>query len=362
MQILIVSPSLNPTQNINGISSMTNFIIENNSCFDYVHFELGRKDNEKGGFRRIGSILQKFKEWKCLLRKYPDALVHYNFPLEKPSVLRDTPFMHEAIRTGHKMVVHIHGGRLLTSANIPFPFRQILNHVFSWQVLFIALSDKEVEILRNKFQAKKVVSLPNCIDLRDSKIFERHYYDKTSPLTLGYLGRITSTKGMEYLLKACILLKKRNIPYRLKLAGIEDVNERFISQFSNSLDDHFEYCGSVTGEIKNNFLRSLDLLVMPTFFEGLPLSLLECMSYGIVPIITPVGSITTVVTDQQNGMFIKVKDTDSIVEAITYLHAHRDKLEHMSISARNTIYEHFNPSIYISNLNNIYNKCLNLQK
>ena len=96
---------------------------------------------------------------------------------------------------------------------------------------------------------------------------------------------------------------------------------------------------------------------MPTFFEGLPMSLLECMGYGVVPIITPVGSIPTVITDQYNGLFINVKDAESIVEAVCFLHTHREKLEQMSKSSCNYIFKHFDPQTYINCLNTIYSNC-----
>ena len=355
MQIIIVSPSLDPSKNVNGISSMTKFIIENNPNYDYVHFELGRKDGERKGIYRVGSIFHGYKKWKHLLKKYPNALVHYNFPLEKPSILRDTPFMRAALKNGNKMVVHIHGGVYLSSASIPFPFRQILEHIFSWQIPFITLSEKEAETLKKRFHAKHVISLPNCIDLKDAKVYDREYNDESHPLTLGYLGRIAKAKGMDYLLQACCMLREHNIPFHLKLAGVEEIEGQFLPRFAKMLGNQFEYSGLVSGEDKNNFLKSLDVLVMPTFFEGLPMSLLECMSYGVVPVITPVGSIPTVVTDHQNGIFIKVKDTQSIVEAITYLHTHRDILEKMSTSSRNFIFEHFDSQTYIDNLNDIYN-------
>lgn len=357
MRIIIVSPSLDPTKNVSGLSAVTRFVIENNPHQDYVHFELGRKDGEKGGIYRVSSIIRKYKDWKCLLKTYPDAIVHYNFPLEKPSIIRDTPFMNAALKNGNKMVIHIHGGVYLTSESIPFPFRQILKHVFSWQVPFITLSEKEAGILRNKFSANHVVSLPNCIDLKDAKTFDRKCKDISSPLTLGYLGRIAKTKGMDYLLQACCILKERHIPFCLKIAGAEEVEGQYLPQFSNQLGNQFAYAGIVSGESKNAFLQSLDVLTMPTFFEGLPMSLLECMSYGAVPVITPVGSIPTVVTEGQNGLFIKVKDTQSIVDAITYLHTHRDKLEQMGKSSRNYIYEHFDSDCYIDKLNNIYSTC-----
>ena len=336
---------------------MTRFIIENNPHHNYIHFELGRKDGEKGGIHRVNSVIRRFKDWKSLLKTYPDAIVHYNFPLDKLGIARDTPFMRAVLKNGNKMVVHIHGGVYLTSESIPFPFRQVLEYVFSWNVPFITLSETETEILRNRFHAKHVVSLPNCVDLQDSRTYDRKYKDTSTPLTLGYLGRITKTKGMDYLLQACCMLKESQIPFYLKIAGAEEIEGQYLPLFCKTLGTQFVYSGIVSGESKKAFQQSLDVLAMPTFFEGLPISLLECMSYGAVPVITPVGSIPTVVTEGRNGMLVKVKDAESIVDAITYLHTHRDRLEQMSKLARNYIYEHFDSDSYIDKLNNIYTAC-----
>ena len=358
MRIIITSPSLDPTKNVSGLSAVTRFIIENNPHQDYVHFELGRKDGEKGGIHRVNSVIRRFKDWKRLLKTYPDALVHYNFPLEKPSIIRDTPFMRAALKNGNRMVIHIHGGVYLTSESIPFPCRQMLNYVFSWHVPFITLSETEAETLRKRFHAKHVVSLPNCVDLKDAQTFRRKYKEDSIPLTIGYLGRIAPTKGMDYLLQACCMLKESQIPFCLKIAGAEELEGQYLPQFSNQLGNMFVYAGIVSGESKKAFQQSLDVLAMPTFFEGLPMSLLECMSYGVVPVITSVGSIPTVVTEGQNGILIKVKNAQSIVDAIAYLHIHRDRLEQMSKSARNYIYEHFDSDSYIDKLNSIYSTCL----
>ena len=81
MRIIITSPSLDPTTNVSGLSAVTRFIIENNIHHNYVHFELGRKDAEKGGIYRVNAVIQRFNDWKCLLQAYPDAIIHYNFPL-----------------------------------------------------------------------------------------------------------------------------------------------------------------------------------------------------------------------------------------------------------------------------------------
>ena len=93
MNIIITSPSLNPKVNVSGISSVTQFIISNNRKQNYLHFELGKKDKEKGGWHRIPALIKKYREWKNVLALHPDAIVHYNFPLSKASLLRDPWFM-----------------------------------------------------------------------------------------------------------------------------------------------------------------------------------------------------------------------------------------------------------------------------
>lgn len=81
-EIIITSPSLNPKENVSGISSVTKFIIDNTPKAQYLHFELGKKDKEKGGWHRIGALIGRYRDWKKMLAEHPDAVIHYNFPVE----------------------------------------------------------------------------------------------------------------------------------------------------------------------------------------------------------------------------------------------------------------------------------------
>lgn len=360
MKIIITSPSLNPNENVSGISSVTNFIIANNKSEEYIHFELGKKDNEPGGWRRIKALAERYCAWKRLLAEEPAAIIHYNFPLSKASILRDPWFMGYAMAKGRKMAVHIHGGLFLTAPAIPTYLRRILQKVFSWRVPFIVLSETEKRILTEKFKAADVTVLPNCVDLSDALLFERSAKstDDSRPLRIGYLGRIEPNKGMSELLEAGKKLKEEGIDFRLVFAGKEQTEGEYLPTYAAALGMSFEYAGLVSGEKKNAFLRSLDAFVLPSYFEGLPMSLLETMSYGAVPIVTPVGSIPQVVENGKNGLFIKKKDTASIVNAIRELNADRSLLRQLGDAARSTIFEHFSTNKYISLLNNIYKSLL----
>ena len=373
-EIIITSPSLNPKENVSGISSVTKFIIDNNPKVQYLHFELGKKDKEKGGWHRIGALLGRYRDWKKMLAEHPDAIIHYNFPLSKPSLLRDPWFIRYAVRHHRKMVVHVHGGLFLTAPKIPFYLMLIMRWVFGQKLPFIVLSDMERSILVERFGAKEVYSLPNCVDLKDAEVYAKEneeaslsetqlqdtdiasslHQARIQPLRIGYLGRIEPNKGMTELLIACQRLKKEGFSFHLVIAGKEQTEGEYLPQFDQWLGDSFEYVGLVSGQTKCDFLRSLDAFVLPTYFEGLPMSLLESMSYGKASIVTPVGSIPQVVRDGENGIFVKDHDVDSIVDAIKRLSDDRALLRKLGDEARKTIFSQFSPKKYIEKLNDIY--------
>ncbi len=326
--------------------------------------------------------------------------------------------MHYALKKGYKMVVHVHGGLFLTAPRIPFLLEKILKWVFSWDVPFIVLSEREKEILEKRYGAKRVEVLPNCPDApkgndtqseiatirgcattihehgslrygasaydngsnnkdnRDNKdniillnslnqraiasdlnlepTCEASALNQRRALILGYLGRIEPNKGMTELLAALKKLKAEGIKFKVRFAGKEQTEGEYLPKFKEALGDDFEYCGLVSGEAKREFLDSLDVFVMPTYFEGLPMSLLETMSYGVVPVVTEVGSIPTVVKDGENGLFVKEKDVESICEALKKLDDDRSLLAKMSVEARRTIQENFSATKYVERLNEIY--------
>ena len=425
--IIITAPSLDPTQNVSGVSTVVQFIIDNNKEREYQHFQIGKTDRESGGaMRRLLRIWRNYNEWRKILtgadkednqdnlkskqREDRKTIIHYSFPLSAPSILRDPWFMHYALKKGYKMVVHVHGGLFLTAPRIPFLLERILKWVFSWDVPFIVLSEGEKEILEKRFGAKRVEVLPNCPDApkgndTQSEIATIHSldYEKGSnnkdnmdnkdninplnslnlelfnfepasvtsdlnleptceasalnqrrALILGYLGRIEPNKGMTELLAALKKLKAEGIRFKARFAGKEQTEGEYLPKFKEALGDDFEYCGLVSGETKREFLDSFDVFVMPTYFEGLPMSLLETMSYGAVPVVTKVGSIPTVVKDGENGLFVKVKDADSICEALKKLDDDRSLLAKMSVEARKTIQENFSATKYVERLNEIY--------
>lgn len=356
MKVIINSPSLDPKVNVSGISSVAQFIISNNKEVNYIHFEVGRKDTESQGFlSRIIRILRNKKEWAQLLKQNKDAVVHYNIPLMKAAIVRDYMLIKIAHNLGLPIVLHIHGGSYVKERNRPWYIRKLLKRVFAWGKSVIVLGEEEKTILEEDFNLKNVISLPNCIDLTEAKKFNRCIAEKET-LDILYIGRIEPNKGIDYTFEACKALKNDGVKFHLHFAGKEEFEGQYIPEFKEALGDNFTYHGIVSGAPKTELLKKCDIFLLPSFYEGLPMSLLETMSFGQVPIVTAVGSIPTVVKDKINGIFIGVKNCEDIIIAIKELKNNTNLLSIMSKQARETILNKFDDNKYINRLNILYKK------
>lgn len=356
MKVIINSPSLDPKVNVSGISAVTKFIISNNKEVDYIHFEVGRKDAEsQGTFSRITRILRNKKEWKQLLKENKDAVIHYNIPLMKAAIVRDYMLIKVAHNLGMPIMLHIHGGNYIKERNRPWYIKKLLNKIFALAKSVIVLGEEEKSILEEDFKLGNVVSLPNCIDLSAARKFNRNI-ERKDTLDILYIGRIEPNKGIDYTFEACKALKNEGVKFHLNFAGKEEIEGQYIPKFKEEFGEHFTFHGIVSGEKKTDVLKKCDIFLLPSFYEGLPMSLLETMSFGQIPVVTPVGSIPTVVTDKTNGIYIRVKNSEDIVNAITELDKNRTLLQKISSEVKETIFKKFNDKKYIEQLNKLYFK------
>lgn len=351
--IIIVCPTLD-SNNISGVSSVARFIINNNPSVTYTHFELGKKNDGRGGVFRVFRVSNSLKKWISFLRNRKGSIIHYNFPITRKSAVRDPIFMIIARYYSCKLVIHLHGGNYLKNDKTPFWVNWILKGIFSMKAPIIVLSQNEKYILEDRFGAKNVHSLPNCVDLNGTIGFERKK-NIDRPLTVLYIGRIVETKGINYILDAFKILKDKGIPFNLIFAGEEERGNQFIEKFKKILGKQFNYRGIVLGKDKDELFKKSDVFLLPSFYEGLPLSLLECMSFGLTPVVTNVGSISSCVKNDENGIIIKDHNSNDIVVAVEQLHHDRYKLYQLGNKSMDQIKLLFDPAEYIHNLNKIYN-------
>lgn len=353
MKVTIVSPSLDVSQNVSGISSVTSFIISRNQKHKYVLFEIGKKDGDQRGLKWVYQMLKIYIKWMRIVIFKEGDILHFNIALSKLSVIRDTPLVLFARLFHRQVILHIHGGELLMLGHYSKLIAIFLNVLLRNRCIKIVLSDLEREALQNKFSCNNVFVLPNCVDLNEARYVNK-LDSSIDPIKLLFMSRFSVDKGLEFIYQALVRLKERGIKFKYIMAGKGPDEKLYLHRFGKLMGEDFDYRGVVSGSFKTELLKYCDVYLLPSLYEGLPMGLLESMSFGLVPIVTDVGSIRSVVADGESGIILTEPFSEKIAEAITRLSEDRKYLRELGRNAQSVILENHDPEKYISRLNEIY--------
>lgn len=173
-------------------------------------------------------------------------------------------------------------------------------------------------------------------------------------LHLLFLGEISNRKGGYDLLKA-IAGNHTLFESKLKLRMGGNVVDGDINQFivKNQLKDIVSYEGWIAGEHKTECLNWADVYILPSYNEGLPIAILEAMSYSHPVISTPVGGIPEVVHSGVNGLLVEPGNTTQIAQAILHYITQPDTIKKEGKEAYRIVKPFF-PERVMSDLKEIY--------
>jgi glycosyltransferase involved in cell wall biosynthesis len=184
--------------------------------------------------------------------------------------------------------------------------------------------------------AERAQQIPYGVPLlsRD-ELMKRLREPPQSPLQIVYLGRVVQGhKRVLDLLPLSLELTRRAIPFYLHVIGDGPERPTLESGFrTNGLKD-VKFWGWLTPEAVRQALQRIDLLLLLSDSEGLPLALLEAMGHGVTPIVTNLESgLTEVVKDGHNGFLVAVGDMKAFADRIQTLSGDREMLSSMSGAA-----------------------------
>lgn len=173
--------------------------------------------------------------------------------------------------------------------------------------LNIVLSERLVPMIKDKAPQANVKVLYNAVNT-----YETNPYNEGGKYIL-FLGRLGERKGAYDLLK-CIKALDTRIPedIRFCMCGdgeIDKVKEK-IEEYG--IGHRIAHVGWIDGEQKKLFLANTLVNVLPSYNEGLPMTILETMAYGIPNISTAIASIPEVLHDGENGYLIAPGDVDAL--------------------------------------------------
>ncbi len=145
-------------------------------------------------------------------------------------------------------------------------------------------------------------------------------------LQLLFVGAIHREKGVLELLQALDSLQEMN--FHLNICGkLTDKSiKKEIEYLIKRLGEKVSFCGYVSGEEKTLLYRQSDILILPSYHEGLPVVIMEALSEGCAIISTKVGAIPEVLNDQ-NCIWVDIASVNSIVQALQSLNRSNIELQ-----------------------------------
>ena len=171
------------------------------------------------------------------------------------------------------------------------------------------------------------------------------------PLRFLFVGRFERRKGIKEINEAISILSIKNISAEFHFMGPIPLKKQIKLNKIKTI-----YYGPISEEIsKKEIYDSCDVLLCPSFSEGMPNVILEAMSRGLAIISSDVGSVSCLV-DDKNGILINKITPYSIANAINKLNNNKDELIGMKSYSIKKIQEKFLWSSVITKLNLIINK------
>lgn len=255
---------------------------------------------------------------------------------------------------GKKVILHMHCADFSSYYDHSNHQNTIINTINSCDK-FLVLSNQWYCYFKSiGVKSEIIVILNNTIAPPQLKNVEKDQ-DK---LKLLYLGIIGQRKGVYDLLK--VLYENKDIyqdHVELHIGGNQEEEKITEVIKKYGIDNFVTYEGFVKGEKKINDLNWADIFILPSYNEGLPIAILEAMSYGMPIISTKVGGIPSIVKNDTNGKLVDAGNLNQIKDALDYYVLHREMVKKHGEQSLNMV-KPFLPSEVFRSLLLLYNDLL----
>ncbi|MCE7066594.1 glycosyltransferase family 4 protein [Dyadobacter sp. CY326] len=256
---------------------------------------------------------------------------------------------------GKKLIYHSHGSDFHIFYNNANPLTRKLIQIFFRNIdLVICLSKQWKTFFEANFKLKNIIVLENIIDPADSSLPK----ERSQHLRLLFLGFIGERKGIFDLLEVIKNNKEYfNDKLELTIGGNGETKklEAFIKEYQ--LENIVKFKGWISGEDKKALLQKSDVYILPSYNEGLPISILEAMSHSMPIISTSVGGISEILTSNVNGFLVKPGDSEAILSSIKAFINNPDLIDAMGRKSRQMVTPYYSNSV-IPKLESVYKQML----
>ncbi len=218
------------------------------------------------------------------------------------------------------------------------------------------LEDVGVPAEKIRLIPNAIAPLPDVSEEETASLRRELGLERAWPV-LGTVARLTPQKGLSYLIRAVAILRKQFPRVKCLIVGDGELKSE-LSDLVSKMD-----LGSVvlfTGIRRDvpAILSTLDLFVLPSIFEGMPVALLEAMEAGLPVVATHVTGVTEVVEDGANGVLVPPGNPPALAEGVAALVADPEELSRLGGAARATIASRYSLKPWVERYRALYEDLL----
>ena len=252
------------------------------------------------------SMVPKLK--KLMLAEKPDVVHTHLNVIKYAALAARLAGVPVCIHTVHNVAQEEAEGRLQKITN-RFYFRS------GWSVP-VALSPKVQQSIVDVYglPEEKIPVIYNGIDLSRCRIKENY---ETDVLRLIHIGRFNEQKNHEGLLNAFAKIREQIPDCRLDLIGDGELRETVEQQAKMlGLWESVRFLGSQSNVYP--YLKDADIFLLPSKYEGMPMTIIEAMGTGLPVVATAVGGVPDMLKQEQSGL-LTACEPDAVAEAVIRL-------------------------------------------
>jgi glycosyltransferase involved in cell wall biosynthesis len=251
------------------------------------------------------------------------------------------------------VLFHLHGGgfRKFYEEESGTVQQILIRFVLKRASTVIVLVDAWRDLARQLAPQADIVTLPNPV-LVPATI---HRNAQKPPAVL-FLGLITERKGVFDLVRAMPAVLSSHPDCRFVIAGNGKLDALRAEAEKLGVLPSLETPGWITGAEKTALLERASLFVLPSYFEAMPMSLLEAMAHGLPCIASRVGGIPDVMADKVEGLLLPPGKPDAWAEAVKDMLSDSLLAQAMGRAARDRVVGQFSAEAGLARLGILYDR------
>ncbi|MFA6189052.1 MAG: glycosyltransferase family 4 protein [Sulfuricurvum sp.] len=302
----------------------------------------------KGFFAKASSLFNGFRN---ALKSYKPDIVHvqYMAPGSLAILLFKLLGAKKVLATAHVP------GHIYKNTSVPRFITQYMTELF----LCVSKSsehaffDSEPHLYDTQLHlvGRKHFTVYNCTDIPE----QQPRSTTNHPLTLGVVSRLSHEKGIDILIRAMPKILSLFPDLRLLIVG-DGARRQALQTLSIELycDHAITWAGLQPKELLESYYAQMDIVVIPSRFEGFGLTAIEAMSYSIPVIASSVDGLAEVIEDQKSGMLVKPEDPSALVDAIVSLMQDPDQRQQIGENGYKRVKATFAYNIYQKTIASMY--------